>query len=315
MSDLKPEDLIIPGLGVAGDLGSAVLQGISNRKQRKWNEKIMERQRGWALEDWNMQNAYNSPAAQMDRLKAAGLNPNLVYGHGADAQSSAMPRNVEGKSYEPKAPRIDLGGPAMMYLQQQQIQKEMALKDAQIATGWNDASLRNAQILATMQGVEGAKWDLGQRQRLADSIFEKLRADIDSTRVGIEATKTGMEKTEAETARTKIGTQIDLDRNDREKAMNAQNIAESISRVIKNKMETGKIEYEIGQIMQSTLESEDRHKLMMEELKLKKQGMQWGDNIWWRKITEEVYRLREAAKGRVIKSSGKTPSGLEYKRY
>lgn len=34
------------------------------------------------LKMWNMQNAYNDPSAQMARLKAAGLNPNLVYGGG-----------------------------------------------------------------------------------------------------------------------------------------------------------------------------------------------------------------------------------------
>lgn len=32
------------------------------------------------LEQWHRENEYNSPAAQMSRLKEAGLNPNLVYG-------------------------------------------------------------------------------------------------------------------------------------------------------------------------------------------------------------------------------------------
>jgi hypothetical protein len=32
-----------------------------------------------ALADWNRQNAYNSPAQQMQRFKEAGLNPNLIY--------------------------------------------------------------------------------------------------------------------------------------------------------------------------------------------------------------------------------------------
>lgn len=37
-----------------------------------------------------MQNAYNDPSAQMERLKNAGLNPNLVYGNGADAQAGPI---------------------------------------------------------------------------------------------------------------------------------------------------------------------------------------------------------------------------------
>jgi hypothetical protein len=32
-----------------------------------------------AIELWNMQNAYNTPAQQMQRFKEAGLNPNLIY--------------------------------------------------------------------------------------------------------------------------------------------------------------------------------------------------------------------------------------------
>lgn len=35
------------------------------------------------VEMWNMANEYNSPTAQMERLKAANLNPNLVYGNGS----------------------------------------------------------------------------------------------------------------------------------------------------------------------------------------------------------------------------------------
>jgi hypothetical protein len=35
--------------------------------------------RSYALSDWNRQNAYNSPAQQMQRFKEAGLNPNLIY--------------------------------------------------------------------------------------------------------------------------------------------------------------------------------------------------------------------------------------------
>ena len=35
--------------------------------------------RKYALQDWNRQNAYNTPAQQMQRFKEAGLNPNLIY--------------------------------------------------------------------------------------------------------------------------------------------------------------------------------------------------------------------------------------------
>lgn len=40
------------------------------------------------LDLWNKQNEYNAPTAQMQRLQAAGLNPNLVYGNGVSGNSS-----------------------------------------------------------------------------------------------------------------------------------------------------------------------------------------------------------------------------------
>lgn len=49
--------------------------------QRKANE--LNRQ------NWEMQNAYNTPEAQMARFEAAGLNPNLIYSQSNEAGSIA----------------------------------------------------------------------------------------------------------------------------------------------------------------------------------------------------------------------------------
>lgn len=70
------------GLGVAALTGGVKLIGgaLSNRAQRKENNA----NRAWQLEQWNRQNAYNTPQAQMQRLQEAKLNPNLVYGSSAN---------------------------------------------------------------------------------------------------------------------------------------------------------------------------------------------------------------------------------------
>lgn len=51
---------------------------------------------------WNKQNAYNTPKAQMERLKAAGLNPALMYGQGnvgnAQNLSGVSKADVQGPS-------------------------------------------------------------------------------------------------------------------------------------------------------------------------------------------------------------------------
>lgn len=43
------------------------------------------------LEMWNLQNAYNTPAAQMKRMKEAGLNPMLFYSQGNPGNASSAP--------------------------------------------------------------------------------------------------------------------------------------------------------------------------------------------------------------------------------
>lgn len=55
--------------------------------------------RQWALQDWNMQNAYNDPKQQMQRYKEAGLNPNLVY--------SQMSNGPSVRSTDAIAPKLD----------------------------------------------------------------------------------------------------------------------------------------------------------------------------------------------------------------
>ena len=71
------------GAGI-GMIGSA----ISQRQNYKYSKKLMELQYQQNLDLWNKQNEYNTPTAQMQRLQAAGLNPNLVYGSSVAGNSS-----------------------------------------------------------------------------------------------------------------------------------------------------------------------------------------------------------------------------------
>lgn len=96
------------GLGQASQNINNYLNHQNNEKQRKWTEKMYQTQRQDSLADWTMQNNYNSPEAQMLRLKNAGLNPNLVYGNGATQQAGAV-RSSEAGSYNPQASTQDLG--------------------------------------------------------------------------------------------------------------------------------------------------------------------------------------------------------------
>lgn len=70
---------LVPAITAAASLAG----DLFNRGAAK---NANQQQRDWALEDWNRQNEYNSPAAQMQRYKEAGLSPNLIYGQTNTAQ-------------------------------------------------------------------------------------------------------------------------------------------------------------------------------------------------------------------------------------
>lgn len=61
-------------------------------KTHKENRFMAEYQYSKDLESWNRNNQYNSPEQQMIRLKAAGLNPNLVGGATQSGNAKEMPK-------------------------------------------------------------------------------------------------------------------------------------------------------------------------------------------------------------------------------
>jgi len=63
----------IIGGGVA--LASSIASHVANRRNQK---QAMREQNSMNRENWQMENAYNNPSAQMSRLRSAGLNPNLI---------------------------------------------------------------------------------------------------------------------------------------------------------------------------------------------------------------------------------------------
>ena len=74
-------------------------QADINKRTQKYNREMYERQRADSLSDWTRQNEYNSPTSQMARLREAGLNPNLVYGKGADNTAQAIRSSSPGAAF------------------------------------------------------------------------------------------------------------------------------------------------------------------------------------------------------------------------
>ena len=148
---------------------NAFAQSNLNKKTMKWNEQQMQTQRQWALQDWQMQNEYNSPTAQMKRLQEAGLNPNLIYGRGTGDLTAQPIRSTDSKSWNPTPPRFELDSILAQYqnTKMQNIQMDSLKKQQEI----QNANLANiaAQTLKTLADVDMSKFDLKQKQTLAQN--------------------------------------------------------------------------------------------------------------------------------------------------
>ena len=78
--------------GLASGIGS-IFGGGSRRKAYHRSKRLMKYQMGLDKDMFDYQNAYNTPAAQMARLKSAGLNPALMYGQGTTGNASGYPQS------------------------------------------------------------------------------------------------------------------------------------------------------------------------------------------------------------------------------
>lgn len=164
---------ISPGLGtVIGGIGGAAISAIGsffgNKSNRKQSAEAFEReskfareerlaQQQWIEQMYEKNNSYNSPAAQMQRLKDAGLNPDLMYSRG-DVGNATAP---EAPAQAP-TPRFNVI-PTNTYGQ-----------TAQIAA---DAGLKLAQ--ARLAESQSKKTDTEESLLTADYLLRKARNESD----------------------------------------------------------------------------------------------------------------------------------------
>lgn len=140
-----PIGAIIGGLGsLAGSMIGANAQRRANiqnmqlaKYQNNWQTAENEKAYARSVEMWNMQNRYNSPTAQMSRLRQAGLNPNLVYGSGVTGNSAGsapqyQPAKIQRATMEPyRGWNLGLSDAASMYMAMRQNKAQVENMEAQ----------------------------------------------------------------------------------------------------------------------------------------------------------------------------------------
>lgn len=274
-----PAPLLAAGIaGGATVLGSGInawQTGRMNKKSMQFAREMYSRQYADNLALWNMQNEYNSPAAQMQRFKDAGLNPNLIYGQQNTAGPLTSPDVQKPQFDAPQYGNAISGGAlatidAMYNLEMKQAQTDNLKLQADVIK--QEAALKGVQ---TKRGI----FDLG------------LESELRST--SVDARKEALRQ-------LKVNIDLSLRKDFREQIMMSSNLREASERI------QNLVAQRQSMLLQNAHSVEDRKRIMAETARIKKQiqlmsqegvikqldanlakeGIRPGDPLWYRVITQ-----------------------------
>jgi len=260
---------------IASNAINASASGNMNRKNRAFQREVNAQNRAWSLEDWNMQNEYNSPTAQMARFKAAGLNPNLIYGqtNTADGVRNAPAGANEGKPFHLDT---DIGSNTVAAYQNAKLQDEtLKNMETQRTVMLADVKQKEAATLNTL-----AQTDL-TRTNIARGEFD-LALQNSLRGYNVAAAELANIQTSANIGKTQADTQFTKNHDARAEITTRQGLRESIARIAQMAVQNAKTRQETQNASQTGQMLLLETQLKRLELNLKEMGIQPTDNMLFR---------------------------------
>lgn len=172
---------ILPALAsIAGNVINSGANIYLNKQNNQANKELAELGYQRELEMWQKNNLYNSPEAQMARLKQAGLNPNLVYGTGT------VTGNTSQQLPKYNAPRMEAPSVNFGIAEGIQAYQQARLNSAQVSNIETDtkvkaadAILRVAQTAATSAQASKTNQEFEQNRAL-------MKYSLDAAKLGVD---------------------------------------------------------------------------------------------------------------------------------
>lgn len=179
------------GVGVIGNgidyglnwLGSLFGNSFA-AKQAQLNRDFQREERLAAqqfnLDMWNMENEYNTPRNQLDRLLDAGVNPNSVFSNlSSVAPGSVRTNPMSGGQASPVAPPSSLIGSGIAnYYQNKLLASQASLVDAEARHQWKENSFQDANFLMSQRLGWSQVNESRSRVEKADKEIERLGEEI-----------------------------------------------------------------------------------------------------------------------------------------
>lgn len=220
----KAGDAITDGFG---GIATGIIGGIGEIFSNKAQKEEGNKQRQFALDMWERQNAYNTPAEQMQRLKDAGLNPALMYGKGnvGNAQQAMGVQQSQIKNVGAAAAQSVAAG----------VQMDLVAKQKQLLAD-QAAQARSQAFKNQIDATIGIK-DYSLRKEMQQYSIDKLISDIslndsrinlNQSTIGVNTSMVSLNKVREQLA----GAQINLT-NAQERLVFTQ-IHETVERVKQN---------------------------------------------------------------------------------
>lgn len=135
-------------------------------KQRNWSTSEREATQEWNLEQWNIENEYNSPSAQLDRLLAAGINPNSAF----QSMSNVSPGSVRTSAGSGAAASGSAASSAGLF----------NTNFGQAFQRYNESKLIDAQIKGQIEDTRGVKIVNDNQQRAFDDAHQEAQENINN---------------------------------------------------------------------------------------------------------------------------------------
>ena len=175
--------------------GTGIMNTIMQERNNRMQMELARYKYQKDLEMWNLQNQYNSPAAQMARLAEAGLSPNLVYGGGNVTGNAA---STGPEMALPRTAPVEVPNMLGQYLSAKQANAQTEFTKAQ-------ENVAVADALNKMASLPGIKADAAVKkatQQFAVKLAETaaINASLDSDKrkkeVALLELETGLKKLE-----------------------------------------------------------------------------------------------------------------------
>jgi len=292
--------------GLSGGV-NAYMQQQRDKKERKWNQEDYAQQRADALADFERTNQYNSPQQQMVRLRQAGLNPNLVYGKGADntsamVRSSNMNKSTPSAYQIPEQPITQIAQ-GFMDMQMKQAQTDNLTIQADLMR--KEALLKDVTATKVLQETANSEFQLKQANSLKDLVVEQAKANLQNTQATTAGTQATTSLTNEKTKEVTQNMSLAVREDERRQLSSLDNHNVVIQDIAERKLRIAKNPDEVA-LLKATVENAKNEGIVKQAQSiLAKEGVFPNDPWYFKQMTIIMQKLRNEQK-----QANTTPSGI-----